>query len=104
MAGEQHRPELMLKLLNPFRDPVAGHTQLGCRSTKTAASRHFKKNADAFPVRDRPVTQNACVLSFVSTDSRIQTHRRTPHEATFYQIASQAPKEKSDDRPRCSGV
>jgi hypothetical protein len=55
MAREQHRPELMLKLLDPLRDPVAGHAQLGCGSAETAGSRHFKKNADAFPIQDRAI-------------------------------------------------
>jgi hypothetical protein len=83
MAGEQHCSELVFKLLDALGDPVAGHTQRGCRGAETAASCDFEKNADAFPVRGRALRQNACVLSFVSTDSRIQTHRRTPHEGTF---------------------
>jgi hypothetical protein len=31
MAGEQHCSELVFKLLDALGDPVAGHTQRGCR-------------------------------------------------------------------------
>ena len=81
VAGEQHCANLMFQLFDPPRDAVTGHAQPARCSAKTAGPRHLKENPNAFPVRAGAIVGRTRVLKFVSTDSRIRSHRHTPSEA-----------------------
>jgi hypothetical protein len=82
VTGEQHRADLVFQLFDPPCDAVTGHSQSARCRPKAAGACHFKEDADAFPVRNSaiafPITR---MLNFVSTDSRIWSHRHSPSEA-----------------------
>jgi len=70
VTGEQYRTDLVFQLFDASRNAVTSHAQPACRGPKTAGASHFKKDANALPVRSSAIA-DMLVLNFVSTDSRI---------------------------------
>ncbi len=82
MTGEQYGADLVFQLFDAPRDAVTGHAQPARGGPEAAGARDFEKDPNAFPVRNSAIA-NTLVLNFVSTDSRIRSHRLSPSEARY---------------------